>query len=197
MHDLRRRMAAVYFFDDMSFAKQTSHYSFTLADVRKRLQSSRFKIRPDTDYAELRALILLLDMTIDSGFKSDISDPLQHDIARNTFDVEVDNITSFLKELARSINDAGMKSIVPMEAKLAMEWVGERLTYTVRSKPVPKISIYDIPRQHSPDTSLPRQQVYMKSFLQGRLKEAKSSSATGSRRESPTSDKFRESNSVV
>lgn len=162
-------MAAVYFFDDVALAKCSALSPFTLSEVQKRLQSSQFKIRSNTDYVELRALILLLDMTIDSGFESDVTDPLQHDITRNSFDVEIDKIVDLLKELARSINDAGMKSIFPMEAKLAMEWVRERLTYTVRSKPVPKISIYDIPGQPMPDPSLPKQQNYMKHFLQGRL----------------------------
>lgn len=184
-------MAAVYFFDDISFARQSPDLSFTLTDIRQHLQSSKFKIKSDTDYGELRALVLLLDMTIDSGFKSDTTDPLQHDIARKSFDEEIDNITTLLKELARSINDAGMKSIVPMEAKLAMEWVGERLTYTVRTKPVPKISIYDIPGPVSPDRSLPKQQNYMKNFLQGRLRDSRSSSTTPARRASPGSDRLK------
>lgn len=165
LHELRRRMAAVFFFDDLSLVSQPADPSFTLHDITTRLQGPNFKIGPDTDYAALRAQLLLLDIAIDMGIRLGQDDP---EGLTSPFDAEVDELTSTLRQLARSINDTDMKSVLPMEAKMVMDWMGERLGHTVRSKPKPKISIYDLSERSAPDVHLPKQQNLMKKFLQSR-----------------------------
>lgn len=165
IHELRRRMAAVFFFDDLSLVSQPADSSFNLHDITTRLQGPNFKIRPDTDYAVLRAHILLLDMAVDAGLRLGPDDP---EGLTSSFDAEVDEVTSALRQLARSINDTDMKSVLPIEAKMVIDWVGERLAHAVRSKPKPKISIYDLSERSAPDVHLPKQQNLMKKFLQSR-----------------------------
>lgn len=166
MHDLRRRMAAVFFFDDVSLIERSPDTMFELRDIREHLQSAMFKIRPDTDYASLRALLLLLDIAVGTGSRPESDDPLQGDVPASAFDAEVDGVVTTLRRLGRGINDTGMKSIQPMEAKMVLDWVGERLAHSVRTRPKPKISIYDLPDRPAVDTYLPRQQNLMKKFLQ-------------------------------
>lgn len=161
-HELRRRMAAVFFFEDLSLSTQPAD-SLKLHDITAHLRSPAFKVRQDTDYAALRALVLLLDMAVDTG-----SRPEGDDALRAAFDREVDDLAAALRQLARSINDTQMKSILPMEAKMVMDLVGERIAHTVRSRPKPKISIYDLPRGSAVDPHLPQQQNLMKKFLQSR-----------------------------
>ena len=165
MHDLRRRMAAVFFFDDLSLASQPAGTSFELQDITTHLQGPSFKIHSGTDYAALRAHLLLLDITVDAGLNSgpDYSESLA-----SAFDADVDELTATLRQLARSINDTEMRSVLPMEAKMVMDWVGERLAHSVRSKPKPKISIYDLSSRTAADVHLPEQQNLMKKFLQSR-----------------------------
>lgn len=168
MHALRRRMAVVFFFDDLSLASQPPDATFSLHDACSHLRSATFKIRPDTDYAALRARLILLDMAVDTGSAPEPDDDNDALTAAETFDAEVDGITLTLRHLGRSINDTGMKSILPMEAKMVMDWVGERLTHSVRTRPKPKISIYDLPDRPMADVHLPQQQNLMKRFLQSR-----------------------------
>ena len=154
-------MAAVFFFDDLSLCTHPTS-SLNLRDITAHLRSPAFKVRPDTDYASLHALILLMDMVVDTG------SPPEDDAQRTAFDVEVDDLVAALKQLARSINDTQMKSILPMEAKMVMDLVGERIAHTVRSRPKPKVSIFDLPRGNAVDPHLPQQQNLMKKFLQSR-----------------------------
>ncbi|SPO00023.1 uncharacterized protein DNG_02875 [Cephalotrichum gorgonifer] len=170
MHDLRRRMATVFFFDDLSLAGRPPDSAFELRDIAVHLQSTRFKIRSDTDYASLRALLLLLDIAVGAGSIPDPDDPLLQsaDAPAAAFDAEVDRITTTLAQMSRSINDTGMKSILPMEAKMVMDWVAKRLAHSVRTKPKPKISIYDLSDRPAVDVHLPQQQNLMKRFLQSR-----------------------------
>lgn len=103
-----------------------------------------------------------MDMVVDTG------SPPEDDTQRAAFDREVDDLVAALKQLARSINDTQMKSILPMEAKMVMDLVGERIAHTVRSRPKPKVSIFDLPRGNAVDPHLPQQQNLMKKFLQSR-----------------------------
>lgn len=160
-HELRRRMAAVFFFDDPSLASHPADTSFTLGAITAHLQTPRFKVRPDTDYAALRAHLLLLDMAADAGLRPGPG-------ALGAFDAEVDDLAAALRQLARSVNDTEMKSILPMEAKTVMDWVGDRLGHTVRSRPKPRVDIYDLSERGVADVQLPKQQNLMQKFLQSR-----------------------------
>ena len=162
-HELRRHMATVFFFDDLSLSTHPAS-SLKLRDITAHLRSPAFKVRADTDYASLRALVLLLDMAVDTGSPPGDDDGAQ----RAAFDAEVDDLAAALRQLTRSINDTQMKSILPMEAKMVMDLVGERIAHTVRSRPKPKISIFDLPRGSAVDPHLPQQQNLMKKFLQSR-----------------------------
>lgn len=163
MHELRRRMAAVFFFDDLSLVNEPADVLFKLRDFTEHLRSREFKVQPDTDYAVMRAYLLLLDIAVDASPRTSMDEP-----QAAAFDAEVDDLAAALRQLARSINDTEMKSILPMEAKMVMDWVGERLGHVVRTRPKPKISIYDLSDRTAPDVYLPKQQNLMKKFLQSR-----------------------------
>jgi len=79
------------------------------------------------------------------------------------FNAEVDELATRLREIWRKINDAGLK-LTRTEAKGVLDWVQQRLSYSVRTRRKVKKSVFDIP-DTGQDPFLPRQQDYMKNFL--------------------------------
>ncbi|KZZ93259.1 hypothetical protein AAL_05644 [Moelleriella libera RCEF 2490] len=161
-HDLRRRIALAALFRDDSLAGRAAPDSaVTLRDVITHLDSSAdFVVNRDANFAELRASILLLDVVIDDGGGG--GGEFDDLAAEKRFNAEVDELADRLREIWRSINDAGMK-LARTEAKSAAEWVQQRLLLSVRTRRRVKKSVFDDP--DCEDVFLGRQQDYMKKFL--------------------------------
>lgn len=130
-----------------------------MALILERLKERDFDIVPTTDFVELRALILLLDIALDDGNVL----PFENSDVERQFNSTVDKVTACLQDMWKRINDSGMK-LSRTEAKSVLEWVQKRLAMAVRTRREAKRSILDIPEQKRERPSL-KQQTFMQNFL--------------------------------
>ncbi|KAK2598921.1 hypothetical protein QQS21_005599 [Conoideocrella luteorostrata] len=162
-HDLRRRIAVSILFQDDALACHNSEEVVTIRSIIDCLDHESFSIKSTTDFAELRASIVLLDVAIDDG------SVIKFDNNRDEkkFNEDVDELAGRLREIWRKTNDAGMK-LARTEAKSVVEWVQQRLSHSVRTRRQARKSVFDLPGQEDP--FLPRQRDFMKIFLQKKPK---------------------------
>ncbi|EGR47407.1 uncharacterized protein TRIREDRAFT_79259 [Trichoderma reesei QM6a] len=160
-HDIRRRLAISFLFDDPSLGRHHPEAVFTVKRAIDRLNDDDFSITSQTDFAELKAMIMALDIAVDDGSPPESGSPEDED----GFNQDVDQLAAKLREIWRKINDAGMK-ITRTEAKSVVEWVQQRLSNTVRTRKKAKKSIFDLPGHEDRSSNLPKQQEYMAKFLQ-------------------------------
>ncbi|KAM3442898.1 hypothetical protein NHJ13734_002136 [Beauveria thailandica] len=164
-HDLRRRLAATFLFYDASLARRVPEEAVTLQAVIDRLATPAFQVGPRTEFAELRAAILILNIAVDDGsvlvFGPDDAD------AEDRFNARVDELAARLNDIWRRTNDTGMK-LARTETKSVVEWVQKRVTHTVRTRRKQARSIFDLPGQEM-RRDLPRQQEFMKSFFRNNM----------------------------
>ncbi|KAH7316439.1 hypothetical protein B0I35DRAFT_354212 [Stachybotrys elegans] len=158
-HELRRKLAITFLFEDPSASRPSSGNPITLRRLTDRLLQDDFAVNVKTDFAELKARVIQLDVCIDDGSHSASDDPSDEKM----FNEQVDELATALRDIWRKINDAGMK-LARTEAKSVIEWVQQRLTHSVRTKRKAKRSIFDLPGQKA-DPFLPRQQDFMKRFV--------------------------------
>ncbi|KUJ23534.1 uncharacterized protein LY89DRAFT_635843 [Mollisia scopiformis] len=140
-HDLRRRLAMCFYFNDATYAKSHSHTLMDMESFINRLHSPDFDTSPQTDYRELTALILLLDIALDDGrsTKLDLTDAA----VEKKFNEDVDALRVGIKEIFNSIGHPGTAFISRIEAKEALELVSQRITDTVRTKRKPRHTWFD------------------------------------------------------
>lgn len=158
-HEVRRRLAISFLFNDPSLGRQSPETVFTVRSIIDRLGEDDFNITSQTDFAELKAMIIILDIAVDDGSPPESNNPEDN----QKFNQDVDELATKLREIWRKINDSGMK-ITRTEAKSVVEWVQQRLSNTVRTRKKAKQSIFDIPGQEDL-ASLPKQQEYMAKFF--------------------------------
>ena len=142
----------------------------TIRGVIDRLGADDFDITRETDFDELRASILLLNISVDDGSFVATEDP----DAEKQFNADIDDLATKLREVWRKINDSGMK-LARTEAKSVIEWVQQRVAHSVRTRKKIKKSVFDTVASQE-DRSLPQQQNYMRSFLGKTLDKARSTS---------------------
>lgn len=175
-HQLRRRLAITFLFGDPALGGQEPDNIITIKGVTERLGDDDFTVGPTTDFDELRASIMLLNIAVDDG--SFVSTGKVED--EKKFNAEVDELATRLRDIWRKINDSGMK-LSRTEAKSVIEWVQQRIAHTVRTRKKSRKDHFNIPGR-AEDPSLPQQQDYMKKFLKkstGSTKEDNTSSGTG------------------
>ena len=158
-HDLRRRLAVAFLLEDPRMCEHDPQGLVTISHSLALVQEEKFRVSPSTDFPELKANMLILDVAIDDGFSGDPLTPEEE----TAFNEKVDELAHRLREIWKRINDSGMK-LTRTEAKSVIEWVQQRMTYSVRTKRRMKTSVFDIPALRE-DTTLPQQQDYMKNFL--------------------------------
>ncbi|GAO14527.1 uncharacterized protein UV8b_04330 [Ustilaginoidea virens] len=158
-HDLRRRIAVADLFHDDALAARSPEDVVTLRSIIDLLSGERFAIRQSTDFSELRASVILVNIAVDDGSVASFDDA----DGELDFNAQVDELAGRLREIWRKTNDSGMK-LSRTEAKSVVEWVQQRLAHSVRTRPKAKKSVFDLPGQQK-DLFLPRQREYMKRFL--------------------------------
>ncbi|KAI0835433.1 hypothetical protein F5Y06DRAFT_299577 [Hypoxylon sp. FL0890] len=177
--DLCRRMAAVVLFRDTEMASRPVDETLTLDDIMDRLDSSDFRISPSTDYEALRALVVLLDIVIGSAsfiMQAHTVNGVQDDeAARRKFDADIDALTFRLKLAHDKIHDNNLVS--RKVAKASIDLIAKRLTYTVRTRPPPKTSIFD--PEPKEDTNIPKQRAFMKKWAQKKAERSTAILANG------------------
>ncbi|KHN98824.1 uncharacterized protein MAM_03286 [Metarhizium album ARSEF 1941] len=159
VHDLRRRIAVASLFQDDSLALRNAEDVVTLRGIMDILDTDSFAVTRKTDFCNLRASIILLDMAIDDGSVV----KFDHVDDEKKFNEEVDELAGKLQEIWRKINDSGMK-LARTEAKSVVEWVQKRLSHSVRTRRKVRKSVFDFPGQDE-DPFLPRQRDYMRRFF--------------------------------
>jgi hypothetical protein len=141
VHELRRRLALAFFFEEAKYICSAPNESLDLSEVTEQLKKPRFVINKDTDYPELAAVMSILNIAIDNGLS------IKHNVTGSEgeveFNREVDILAARIKQIWGSINDAGPAFMSRSYAKEMMEGLRMRLELTIRTKPKPKISIFE------------------------------------------------------
>ncbi|GKT50735.1 uncharacterized protein ColSpa_10916 [Colletotrichum spaethianum] len=181
LHELRRRLAVAFFLRDAALASEHPDDAISLRLVIARVKDSDFHISHRTDYTDLKALVQLLDMAVDDG--SFVRDENNREHERE-FNAEIDDLARRLKAIWRGINDTGAANLARTETKSVLEWVGERLNYSVRTKRPPTQSIFG--DQGPSSAKKRRQQDFMQKFVHSRRN--KPAETTDIKAESPSSE---------
>lgn len=125
VHLFRRRLALAFLFDDPSYFTRDYEELVDLARFTALLERGRaYKVRHDTDYVSLRALVRMLDMAVDTGATG----------VNSHKDAEVDRLVDVLRCLFSAIPDSNAANISRTEAKEGMERIQFRLIFSVRKK---------------------------------------------------------------
>ncbi|TVY49725.1 hypothetical protein LOCC1_G000237 [Lachnellula occidentalis] len=140
-HELRRRLAMCFFFDDIAYSIDHPHTTFDLQKFMERLQEPAFEINEKTEYQQLTALIYLLDVAVDDGRCAYLD--LANSSAAERFDEDVDHFVVTIKGVLTKIGSPGAAFISKLEAREALLLVSQRIADTLRSKPKPKKSVFD------------------------------------------------------
>ncbi|KAK7729854.1 hypothetical protein SLS53_009152 [Cytospora paraplurivora] len=158
--DLKRRLATVFFFDDLQRADKKPEDTIDIRAIIDRLEGDEFQIDQNTDYQELGALIMMLNVALgDASKQAGVTEK-----SAINFDAEVDELAERFKSMLSRVALLNKGIIVSrIEAKNAMELIRERLLYQVRIKSIPKLGTFG--KVDDEDTSLPRQKDFMKGFL--------------------------------
>ncbi|KAG6367273.1 hypothetical protein INS49_001460 [Diaporthe citri] len=161
--DLKRRLASVFFFDDLHRADKRPEDTVNIRAVIDRLEEAdEFQINQDTDYHEFEALMMMLNAALGDASRQD--DRAERSAV--SFDAEVDELAEGLKSMLTRVAPLNRGLHVSrIEAKNAMELIRERLLYQVRIKAVPKKNIFGLQDDAEEDASLPKQRDFMKGFL--------------------------------
>lgn len=149
-HELRRRLAL-----SCLFKKPENIFkppNVILEKAIERLDEPDFVVRADTDFLDLRAGVAMLDIAIDDGSTATFENANDE----KQFNMLVDQLAYQLQKIWASINDSGLK-LARTEAKSVVEWVQQRLQYSVRTHKKMKESIFDLLAQGD-DKRQPKQQ---------------------------------------
>ncbi|KAH6697628.1 hypothetical protein F5X68DRAFT_257758 [Plectosphaerella plurivora] len=174
IRQLRRRLALGFFLGDPSKARQHPDQATLLSEVLERLGRDDFKITRKTDYLCLRARMRMLDIAIDDGALAQREEGFE---GEKRFNEDIDEVSRRLRDIWGSINDAGALYLTRTQAKSTIDCMQKRLTYAERTKPVPKQSVFDIPRKQD-DTPSVKSKLFMQKFI-GNLKKPRPASALG------------------
>jgi hypothetical protein len=128
----------------------------------RRLEDPAFRTTPQTDYRELTALILLLDIAVDDArsTKLDLSDKT----VEKEFDENIEEFGAAINDIMRQIGNPGAAFISRIEAKEVLELVSQRVSDTLRSKPKAKHTLFD-GAQGKPEEDLESERRGMQSFI--------------------------------
>ncbi|KAI5809954.1 hypothetical protein DFH27DRAFT_537139 [Peziza echinospora] len=121
-HLFRRRIALAFIFKKNSYLTKSYDKLVNVIDFSVLLQDPKFKVRHNTDYTLLKALIELLDMALDDGATTNISGGQAP---------RIEAVAATLQDLSSNIKDAGMASLERTEAKQMIELTQFRLQYSV------------------------------------------------------------------
>jgi hypothetical protein len=130
-----------FFFNEAIYSTVCTYESIEITLVLERLKSHDFDTQPQTDFVELAARILLLDVAVDDGRNTKTS---LHDAkTEKEFNEDVDKLVASIKDIMTSIGNPGAAFISRIEAKEVLELVSQRIADTVRTKRLLKETWFD------------------------------------------------------
>ncbi|KAL8828257.1 MAG: hypothetical protein Q9191_002693 [Dirinaria sp. TL-2023a] len=127
---LRRRLSLAFFFQNPAYLSKPQDELVTLGYVSHHLKTEKYMIGIETGFAELGAMVVLLNVGVDNG------DPPPGGIDNpdhKVFDKEVDELSYVVKSMSNQIKDAGALQTKKTEAKEILEDFNARLMYAVRT----------------------------------------------------------------
>lgn len=130
----------VFFFDDETFLRKNVEDLVDMKLIARHLRKPLFKIRNDTNYPELAALIAILSIGIESGDRPPSESDKQEKVA---FDADVDLLTRRIHEMFAHIVDTGASHMKRTEAKEVLEAFQSQLVYAIRTTPKAKKGLFD------------------------------------------------------
>ncbi|KAI9688181.1 MAG: hypothetical protein M1822_001687 [Bathelium mastoideum] len=140
MEDFRRRLALCFFLNDKVYLSCSLQKPSISSEIIAHLRSAPlYDPDPKTNYADLGALISILDIAINSGFATY---PFPSKEAEIDFNNSVDALSQQITTLHNSIVDTGASHMKRTEAKNTLERLKFRLEFGVRTKPRPKKSVF-------------------------------------------------------
>ncbi|KAL8387269.1 hypothetical protein RB595_010035 [Gaeumannomyces hyphopodioides] len=131
--DLKRRLAAVCFFDDPEHARRAPDRAIGIQALVDRLGSGVFLVNHETDYKELAGMLRLLDVALADGLDRTVED----------LDAQLDRLCHQVELIWRKIYATGAGQSSRLDSKTLADWIRDRIKYTVRTRLPPKTSIYD------------------------------------------------------
>ncbi|KAH8811506.1 hypothetical protein F5884DRAFT_278129 [Xylogone sp. PMI_703] len=141
IHELRRRLALAFYFNNIKYTTKPSYSMINLNDIRIRLDDVEFKANEQTDFRELAARITLLDIAVDDGRHEDLD--LTNPKVEEEFNESVDALVSRIKAVLRATSTtAGAAFISRIEAKEVVDLVSNRIM-TIRARRKARISVFD------------------------------------------------------
>lgn len=141
VHDLQRRLALGFFFNNIDHCRQNSQEQMDLKRFAERLDDKEFDAGPNTDFPQLTALIRILDIAIDDGRPMGLN--LQDTENEVLFNKDVDNLVLVIKGIMTSIGNPGAAFLSRIEAKETLELISQRVADIVRTKRKPKESWFN------------------------------------------------------
>lgn len=162
LHGLRQRLALAFYLDDIECASKPAKHSLDLQQLTAQLDENYFKITTKTNYPELGARMAILDYAIDDGMSSDLD--LTTPGVEEKFNKNVDALATRIKVLWSSISDAAATQLSRIVAKEVMDGVYHRLMFSVRTKPQPKKSVFDLDDDEE-EMQVEAQSAFMKKFF--------------------------------
>lgn len=160
-------MASEALLNEPGAGAKNPNESVTMSDIFRRLSEPDLQITSSTAFLELLALLVLLDIVIHDGthlYRAQLPPSVPattEEEARSRYDADVDRVVMKLKVLHDKIADNTL--IAKKEVKLTLDGMIKRLKNTVRSRPPPKISIFEAEPEKE-DKFLPRQKDFMKKW---------------------------------
>ncbi|KAF7852743.1 uncharacterized protein EAF02_012142 [Botrytis sinoallii] len=139
LHELRRRLALTFFFSSLPVSLSPPQKSLSIRSIIQRLNDPPFQITRTTDYPELSALILLLDIGIDDGRAEDLD--LTDEDTEIQFNKDVDELTDRFANFG--IMASGAAHISKVETSGILNLVERRIEHTVRTRRKPKNMFYE------------------------------------------------------
>jgi hypothetical protein len=176
-HDLRRRLAMCFYFNDISYSARHAHHTMDLNLFIDRLDDEAFNATADTNYRELAALISLLDIAVDDARSVGLA--LTNRKTESQFDDDIEAFSAAIKDIIRNIGNPGAGFISKIEAKEVLQLVSQRVRDTLRSRPKAMQTIWDVPHAKTGE-NLDGERDFMIGFLSRRKVTTNANAASGS-----------------
>lgn len=151
LSDFRRRLALAFFFENEDYLCKASKDLIDMKAIARQLRKPRFKIRNDTDYTELAALVAILNIGFDNG-----NPPLPGSDKQKSdhFNRWIDSLSDCIHAMFSHIVDTGASHMKRTQAKQVLELFHSKLLYDIRTKPKPKTMMFESSKTDGDQESL-------------------------------------------
>ncbi|EFW99221.1 hypothetical protein CMQ_5642 [Grosmannia clavigera kw1407] len=169
-HELRRRLTAVFLFDDAERARQDPRRTAAAGQggLARLAMRDDLVVTADTNYADLVALVNMLDVYVDDAG----GEAVDGHTAAAEFDADVDELARRLQAIGRGIEATSGGHMSRLESKTALDRVQIRLTHAVRTRRPGRRNIFGPAGSGGGDASQSRQKD-IRSFFQQQLAKKK------------------------